>query len=152
MINDPPDPREFYCYLPLLWAVFWCPAQLYQLKKWSNDSISSLYSTRGWEPRIIKRVFSERVRSRLSLDCCRICFTLLSLSKDADRLVYLIRPSYYTDYSSVYFCFICFTTEIYVGNRSAINFLFLIFSLLFCSIYLRGFCEIKAEAIKFINL
>lgn len=43
----------------------------------------------------------------------------LSLSKDADRLFYLISPSYYTDYSDVYFCFICFTTEFYVGNSSA---------------------------------
>ena len=117
MINDPQTLREFYCYLPLLWAVFWCLAQLLSEKKCSNDSISSFYCTRGWELGTIKRFFSERARSGLRSWLLPICFTSPSLSKDADRLVYLISPSYYTDYSSVYFCFICFTTEFYVGNK-----------------------------------
>ena len=39
----------------------------------------------------------------------------------------LVSPSYYTDNSSVYFCFICFTTEFYVGNSSALSYLFIIF-------------------------
>ena len=129
MINDPRDPSEFYCYLPLLWAVFWCPAQLlYQKRSALMIQFLHFYSTRGWEPGIIKRFFSERARSGLRSWLLPTCFTSLSLSKDADRLVYLISPSYYTDYSSVYFCFICFTTEFYVGNSSDLYYyLFMIY-------------------------
>lgn len=92
MINDPQTLREFYCYLPLLWAVFWCLAQLLSEKKCSNDSISSFYCTRGWEPGTIKRFFSEWARYGLRFWLLPICFTSPSLSKDADRLVYLISP------------------------------------------------------------